>query len=93
MANFVSSELGIGAPAHYRRMHSVLRKNYSRFERHEIPMAPFLEGLSKDKKNTSAKLGLILPDRSGIPQRVYCEKDDRFISACERFFKQERAVD
>ena len=67
-------------------MHPVLRQNYRGFETTEIPEAAFFAAIGKDKKNTDAKLGLILPDADAIPRRVECANDDTFKTACRDYF-------
>ena len=63
MANHVAAALGIGNSAEAARMRPALRRNYDGFERHPIPMEPFLDALAKDKKNAgTGSVTLILPD-------------------------------
>tara|TARA_Y100000590_G_scaffold464709_1_gene634831 strand:+ start:830 stop:1897 length:1068 start_codon:yes stop_codon:yes gene_type:complete len=64
MANFVASKLGITKEEHFIRMHEVLEKNAQQFRKVHIDCGLLLNALSKDKKNTSSQLRLILPDKS-----------------------------
>lgn len=72
MANFVASRLGVTKESHFMRMHEVLNKNSSPFRKVFIDSDLLLEALTKDKKNTSSQLRLILPDeRSRITIGLY----------------------
>jgi 3-dehydroquinate synthase len=71
-------------------MHPVLAKNYRGYEDTLVPLERFGSAIAKDKKNTDAKLGLILPNAAGIPDRVECENDGRFRAICEEYFRHVR---
>lgn len=86
MANFTAVRLGRMAQRHFDRMHPTLRLNYRGFERTEIPAAAFFAAIAKDKKNTDAKLGLILPDAEAIPRRAECANDTEFQAVCREYF-------
>jgi 3-dehydroquinate synthase len=90
LANYVAMRLGVTSLEHFERMHPVLRKNYLQFEKHPVPFDGFLNGLSKDKKNSHDQLGLILPAQDGIPARGFYSKDARFIDCCEEYFAKVR---
>jgi len=62
MANYVASSLKVTTESHFIRMHEVLDKNASLFRKVFIDSDLLLEALTKDKKNTSSQLRLILPD-------------------------------
>ena len=62
MANYVAVKFDRMAQDHYSRMHPALAANYAGFEKVEVPFEPFMQALSKDKKNAGKQLGLILPD-------------------------------
>ncbi len=87
MANFVAARLGFAREEHFRRMHPSLAKNYRGFDGAAIPLERFLSAIGKDKKNTEAKLTLILPDASGKVGRIECENDARFRVACQNYFE------
>lgn len=86
MANFIASERGTLPRAHYHRMHAVLRRNYAEHASTPIPVDAMLSALTRDKKNTSTMLGLILPvgDQAEI-RRVQVPMDGVFRSACAQF--------
>ncbi len=86
MANDISMRLGITSQKNVDRMRPVLRKNYADFDGFPIPFDLFLTSISKDKKNSHDKLGLILPDQDGIPFRDFYFKDAQFIRFCEEYF-------
>ncbi len=86
MANQVAVRLGRLERKHFDRMHPVLRQNYRGFETTDIPEAAFFAAIGKDKKNTDAKLGLILPDADAIPRRTECANDETFKTACRDYF-------
>lgn len=87
MANFIAAERGLLPRRHYHRMHTVLRRNYENFASTPIPLEAMLSALMKDKKNTSTKLGLILPtgEQAKI-ERTQLAPDAGFRSQCELFF-------
>lgn len=90
MANFVAAEFGLTSAEHtsyFKRVHGILRKNYAGYEGFKIPLNRFIQGISKDKKNTASKLGLILPGKDALPARSFQANDDRFQLTCRRYFE------
>jgi 3-dehydroquinate synthase len=86
MANFVAAGRGMLPPRHSERMHPVLRRNYEAYRRTAIPFEPMLAALMKDKKNTAAALGLILPlGENASVERVQVPPDDAFRKLCSDF--------
>jgi len=90
MAYHLAVLLGRLDRTHFDRMHPVLRRNYRGFEDTEIPEEAFFAAIGKDKKNTDAELGLILPDAEAIPRRVECPNDESFKNACRSYFANVR---
>lgn len=90
MANYVAFRLGRTERQHYDRMHPVLAMNYAGFEGMEIPVAAFFAALAKDKKNTDAKLTLILPDISARVSRGTYFPDAAFRAICAEYLATER---
>jgi len=86
MANFVALRKGRLSETLYQGMHSTLRKNYAGFEKTPVPFDRFLSGLSKDKKNRDATLGLILLGEDGVPTVGQYPKDSALIQACTDYF-------
>jgi 3-dehydroquinate synthase len=93
MANYVASRRG-GAPASavFQRMHDALRKNYSGFERTDVPLDAFSSALAKDKKNVDAELTLILPDAEGHIRRTAQKNDGEFRTWCAEYLERVRAA-
>ena len=92
MANFTAVRSGLMDQRHFDRMHPTLRLNYRGFEQIEIPIDGFFAAIAKDKKNTDAKLGLILPDAEAVPRRVECANDAKFQADCREYFDRMRLV-
>ena len=89
MANFVSVQLGQVPLAEYLRMKPTLVSNYSEFSSVQIPREPFLDAISKDKKNPESGLRLILLDSKAVPSVCVTPNDERFRAICEDFFDNE----
>ena len=91
MANAAAVHFDVSSDYHRQRMKPVLATNYRGFEKTEIPLEPFIEAISRDKKNTGGKqLTLILPDRDGrIAKGVY-PNDDGFASFCAGYLASGR---
>lgn len=92
MANFAAARLGRMDESHFRRMHPTLRKNYAGFENWDIPVAPTMDALAKDKKNLGKDLMLILPDTSGIPKMTRVAPTPEFREICVEFLTHQRAA-
>lgn len=90
MANYVSREFGFITDAVYREIQPVLRQNYSGFEQVDIPLDPFFESLSKDKKNIGKDVSLLLTRGPGNVFKDRYPNDERFQSLCKSYFKQIR---
>lgn len=90
MANYVAVGLGRADEAHYRRMHPTLAANYAGFERTPVPLDLLLAALSKDKKNRSAALRLVLPDASGRVSLDSYANDAAFAAICADYLDGER---
>lgn len=91
MANFVAAGIGFGDERLFRERHGVLKRNFREFERHPVPLKPFLSAIGKDKKNIGAELMLILPDDSGALHKTGCANDERFMQLCQQYLEDERA--
>ena len=89
LANFVSREMGLSNGSFFKKMHNTLVKNYNLFSNCEVPLKPFFDSLSKDKKNTSTGLKLILPDNDKLFIDVY-KNDSVFKEICSNFFLNTR---
>ncbi|EKD74046.1 MAG: hypothetical protein ACD_45C00099G0002 [uncultured bacterium] len=93
IANYVSAEFGYGVQEYFHRMHPTLKKNYHQFVDTEISIQPFIDAISKDKKNRGKnQLGLILPDKTNKLSRVYLDNDERFKLTCQKYLAEIRAL-
>lgn len=90
MANHLAVRLGRMEPRHFDRMHPTLRRNFDGFEGTPVPFDGFFAAIAKDKKNTDAKLGLILPDAEAIPRRTECANDAGFQADCREYLMRVR---
>ncbi len=90
MANYVAAGLGLTSRDHFERMHGPLAANYRGVERLPIPLPALLTALGQDKKNTDARLTLILPDRHGRIGLVQCANDEAFRTLCAEFLDRGR---
>lgn len=86
LANHVAVNMGRVAHSHFERMHPVLMQNARGFNKALIPQDRFMAALSKDKKNVGARLSLILPDASCMPQRTVTDDSPTFRAICARYF-------
>jgi 3-dehydroquinate synthase len=86
MANNIAVKRGLVPEEHSRRMSRMLRKNYEDYVGASIPIDAMISALMKDKKNTSAMLGLILPvgEHAEI-KRIDVLPDAAFHSQCVEF--------
>lgn len=79
IANSIAAQRGVVPATHEARMRPMLQMNYRGFERVAIPFDATLSALTKDKKNTSSQLVVILPvgDQAAI-QKVAVDNDATF---------------
>jgi 3-dehydroquinate synthase len=90
MANYTAVRLRQMERRHFDRMHPTLALNYRGFERTPIPLDAFQAAIAKDKKNTDAKLSLILPDDEARPRKVECANDAMFHGICAEYLGKVR---
>ena len=91
MANRIAVLRGQLPEAQFLRMHPALRKNYGEFANIPIPVDAMLSALTKDKKNTSSRLVLILPlGDAARPERVEVASDDAFRAQCVQYLRELR---
>ena len=89
MANYVAVKRGELPIEHYDRMHGILCKNYAAYARTNIPAAALFSALTKDKKNTSSSLRLVLPKgATATIEPILVAFDATFRSQCERFLEK-----
>lgn len=88
MANYVAVRLGITDEVHYLRMRPSLVANSRGYEHTSIPIEAFLSAITKDKKNTDAKLRLILPDALGRVGIGLYKNDANFREICSDYFRK-----
>lgn len=87
IANFVATELGVSSISHFERMHKVLNKNCKTYRHVSINVDSLLNALSKDKKNSSSQLRLILPDKSGRIGIGLYDNSERLKKSLEKYFE------
>lgn len=87
MAHFVSRAFGFISDDVYQVMHLLLKKNYSGFEKADIPLGNFFESISKDKKNVGQDVSLILTRGPGEVFKGRYTNDEKFRSLCSEYFK------
>jgi len=88
IANYVSAQYAMLSETDFARRHTVLRANWSGYENVAIPLTPFFQALSKDKKNTDTQLKLVLPDKSAKIVISGFEMGPRFMKICESYFNR-----
>lgn len=89
-ANFVAARLNFSTPAHFRRMHPVLRRNYRGYEDVVIPVSRVLAALGRDKKNVGGDLVLVLPNKDGIIDKIRLQPGESFANYCLEFLEEVR---
>ena len=91
MANWLSPKISNGDIRHYNRMHNVLFNNYRGFEEVEIPIDPFMNALSKDKKNIGkGEVTLILPNRDAKIKKGIYINNEKLKSLCDEYLTKDR---
>ena len=91
LANYMSWQLGNGSADNYLRMHPLMKRNYTGFETVPVPQQPFLDALSKDKKNvgTGSAALILVDDKGGVAKDNY-KTDDAFRDHCHDYLTRER---
>ena len=86
MANFIAVEQGLLSSEHFYRMHQTLRSNYEDCASLQLKTDRLFDALTRDKKNTSDKLKLILPiGENAKVQIVDVPFDESFKGQCSNF--------
>jgi len=86
MANYVAKELGVSNIKHFKRMHSVMKKNYISYQNIHINPDELICALEKDKKNTATQLRLILPNVKGMINIGLYDNDYHFKEIIKSYF-------
>jgi 3-dehydroquinate synthase len=86
IANFVAANLGISSIKHFERMHDVLHRNCSTYRYCDVDQELMMIALSKDKKNSSTQLRLILPNIEGHIKIGLYDNNSELINALEKYF-------
>jgi 3-dehydroquinate synthase len=84
LANSLAVKLDLLPAEHHCRMHALLRKLYGEYAKVSISPDDVLSALFKDKKNTRATLGLILPVGSAANIERVAVAPDATFDACFR---------
>jgi 3-dehydroquinate synthase len=87
IANFVAAELNITSTSHFERMHRVINENCKTYRHVNISVDLLLNALSKDKKNSSTQLRLILPDKNGFICIGLYDNNERLKNSIDKYFK------
>lgn len=90
IANFISPKIGFGTNNPFEMSHDTMRKNYHGFQSEPIDINIFRAALEKDKKNTSDQLGLILPNKNDLLEKVLVNKTEKFWNLCIKYFAEMR---
>lgn len=89
MAAFVANRRGLLPEEQLLRMRDTLRENYAIMRHCPIPVPGFFEAIRRDKKNTVAALGLILPvGPNASVERVAVPMDEQFRDACGEYLSE-----
>ncbi len=86
-ANYAAWQLGFMTEDTYQELHQVIALNYTDFKGLVIPKTPFLNALSKDKKNVGSQITLILPREPGQISPERFSLDDGLRDICLDFLK------
>ena len=76
MANYISLKKELINSKQFQQLHSILWKNMPIFKFNNDNITPYLNALSKDKKNMKNKIGCILTKGPGIVEKVFIDNDD-----------------
>jgi len=87
IANFVAVDLGVSNISNFERMHNVLNKNCNTYRHIDINVSLLLKALSKDKKNSSTQLRLILPDHNGLIGIGLYDNNDKLNESLKKYFE------
>ncbi len=87
MSNFLSSKSGLLDESVFKQVRMFLLKNIIGFEKTNLSFEKFLDALSKDKKNTSKEVSVILMHEPGKMLRKCIPFDAYFKNICQDYFK------
>lgn len=91
MSNWISYKTGVGSLQNFQRMHSVLASNYSDFNDIQVPINPFIEAISRDKKNIGIdNVSLILLNKVAEVKKVSRKNNEFFQKLCFDFLSEVR---
>jgi 3-dehydroquinate synthase len=89
IANHVAAQRGLLPWSEHARMRPLLARNYRGFDAVELPLERLRAALLKDKKNTSARLVLILPQgTAAAPERTPVDNDASFAAQLDAALRQ-----
>ena len=86
IANFIAIALGVSNTSTFERMHDVLHKNCKAYRYVNINVDSLLNALSKDKKNSTTQLKLILPDKTGVIGIGLYDNSKKLKQSLEEYF-------
>jgi len=89
ISNYISSKMGLIDESVRNDIRKTLQKIWSGYSIKNIQIEPFMNALSKDKKNVGNKLGLILNEGYGSIKKHLIFPDDEFVLWLKDYFKNE----
>ena len=93
MANYIAYHTNVTEKIHFDRMHPILKKNYHHFINHSISLKPFLQAISKDKKNTDRhEIATILLDKNAMVIKHPLENNVFFQEKCKQYLNEGRLL-
>lgn len=88
LANFVSWKMGRLSEGQYAKYSELLRKNAGSYLKTSIPFPDFMSALSKDKKNTTGQIRVILLNSSLVTEIVPISDREFLENTCKEYFNQ-----
>ena len=89
ISNYISSKMGLIDESVRNDIRKILQKIWLGYSIKNIQIEPFMNALSKDKKNVGDKLGLILNEGYGSIKKHLIFPDDEFVLWLKDYFKNE----
>ena len=88
IANYFAADIGVSTQGHFERMHSVMEKNCASYRHIKIETKLLIDALTKDKKNSSTQLRLILPDQNGKISIGLYDNNKLLSNAINKYFSK-----
>ena len=88
-ANHVAVKLGLTGQDHYDRMNPTLMANTGSYLSTRIPLAAFINAISRDKKNQDSDLSLILLNSKGVLELTKTANSHEFRNICDKYLEKQ----